>query len=203
MTGKSSTRKRANPSIRCGSWLWISPLWKTGSLGVGGTSRLALGNLLLCHTCRIILQRYTDVCLREFDTIYMQSSWRSDLGMRCGWWYLFWYRHIGKIAASSIGDGSKVDLFGGRTNKDVPVRKEFSSFQKTRGSIFKNTFSNPPSPTFVFQFVKGRFRLRSVADVPTTIRYVHTHRTFGPTDFSHFCNKSLWTNFFRTKGPET
>ena len=94
-----------------------------------------------------------------------------------------------------VGDGSKMDLFGGRTNKDVPVRKEFSSFQKTRGSIFKITFSNPPSPTFVFQFVKGRFRLRSVADVPATIRYVHTHRTFGPTDFSHFCNKSyffLW-----------
>ena len=74
-----------------------------------------------------------------------------------------------------MGDGSKVDLFGGRTNKDVPERKEFSSFQTTRGSIFKITFSNPPSPSFVFQFVKGRFRLRSVADVPTTIRYVHTH----------------------------
>ena len=48
------------------------------------------------------------------------------------------------------GDGSKVDLFGGRTNKDVPVRKEFSSFQKTRGSIFKNTFSNPPSLLLFF-----------------------------------------------------
>ena len=85
--------------------------------------------------------------------------------------------------------------------EDVPVRKEFSSFQKTRGSILKNTFSNPPSPTFVFQFVKGRFRLRSVADVPTTIRYVHTHRTFGPTDFSHFCNKSYFFLALKNEKP--
>ena len=94
-----------------------------------------------------------------------------------------------------------MDLFGGRTNKDVPVRKEFSSFQKTRGSIFKITFSNPPSPTFVFQFVKGRFRLRSVADVPSIIRYVHTHRTFGPTDFSHFCNKSYFFLALKNEKP--